>query len=92
MRYRIERIEGQHCHFVNGRKELLAYLKHTGGNHHRHPQDLSERRYRFCHGTVSAVYEKIECLLYQNRVFFEPLTEFSSGWFFYYRFFFLGTK
>ena len=29
MRYRIERIEGQHCHFVNGRKELLAYLKHT---------------------------------------------------------------
>ena len=24
-----ERIEGQHCHFVNGRKELLAYLKHT---------------------------------------------------------------
>lgn len=29
MRYRIERIEGQHYHFVNGRKELLAYLKHT---------------------------------------------------------------
>lgn len=29
MRYRIERLEGQHCHFVNGRKELLDYLKHA---------------------------------------------------------------
>lgn len=27
MRYRIERLDGQHCLFVNGRKELLAYLK-----------------------------------------------------------------
>lgn len=25
MKYRIERMEGQHCHFVNGRTELLAY-------------------------------------------------------------------
>ncbi len=29
MRYRIERTEGQYCHFVNGRNELLAYLKHA---------------------------------------------------------------
>ena len=29
MRYRIERMEGQHCHFVNGRQELLSYLKHA---------------------------------------------------------------
>ena len=29
MRYRIERREGQHCHFANGRKELLAYLEHA---------------------------------------------------------------
>ena len=29
MRYRIERVEGQHCHFVNGRKALLDYLKHA---------------------------------------------------------------
>ena len=27
MKYRIERMEGQHCHFVNGRTELLAYLE-----------------------------------------------------------------
>lgn len=27
MKYRIERIKGQHCHFVNGRAELLAYLE-----------------------------------------------------------------
>ena len=27
MKYRIERMEGQHCHFVNGRVELLAYLE-----------------------------------------------------------------
>lgn len=27
MRYRIERLDGQHCLFVDGRKELLAYLK-----------------------------------------------------------------
>ena len=27
MIYRIERLDGQHCLFVNGRKELLAYLK-----------------------------------------------------------------
>lgn len=27
MRYRIERLEGQYCLFVNDRKELLAYLK-----------------------------------------------------------------
>ena len=25
MKYRIERMEGQHCHFVNGRTELLIY-------------------------------------------------------------------
>ena len=29
MRYRIERMESQHCHFANSRKELLAYLKHA---------------------------------------------------------------
>lgn len=29
MRYRIERMEGQHCHFVNSRQELLIYLKHA---------------------------------------------------------------
>lgn len=29
MRYRIERMEGQHCHFANGRQELLIYLKHA---------------------------------------------------------------
>ena len=28
MRYRIERTNGQHCHFANSRK-LLAYLKHA---------------------------------------------------------------
>lgn len=39
MRYRIERIEGQHCHFVNGRKELLAYLKHN----RREPSQTSAR-------------------------------------------------
>ena len=27
MKYRIERMESQHCHFVNGRTELLAYLE-----------------------------------------------------------------
>lgn len=27
MRYRIEHLEGQHCRIVDGRKELLAYLK-----------------------------------------------------------------
>ena len=29
MRCRLERTEGQYCHFVNGRNELLAYLKHA---------------------------------------------------------------
>lgn len=27
MRYRIERLDGQYCLLVDGRKELLAYLK-----------------------------------------------------------------
>ena len=27
MKYRIERMEGQHCHFVNGMQELLACLE-----------------------------------------------------------------
>ena len=28
-RYRIDRTEGQHSHFVECRKELLEYLSHT---------------------------------------------------------------
>lgn len=29
MKYRIERTNGQHCHFANSREKLLDYLKHA---------------------------------------------------------------
>ena len=64
MKYRIERMEGQHCHFVNrqdGASRLLG--AGAGGDGYGHPQGLPKRRHRFRDGNISAIYQGQEILL-----------------------------
>lgn len=57
MKYRIERMEGQHCHFVNGRTELLAYLEQAPAGTVTDTARFTKRRHRFRDGNISAIYQ-----------------------------------